>query len=81
MSMTTTINSAALPPVDVKIFWQTLAERVTGITIVTAHGEDGPAGLLGLSAAHVTADPPTILNSINKEATALSAILSRRTSR
>jgi len=76
--MTTTINETLLPPIDAKSFWQTLAERATGITIVTAHGDDGPAGLLGLSAAHVTANPPTILISIDKKTTALGAILSRR---
>ncbi|WP_114948916.1 flavin reductase family protein [Microvirga calopogonii] len=76
--MTITTNSTSLLPIDVKTFWQTLAQRATGITIVTAHGDDGPAGLLGLSAAHVTANPPTVLISIDKTTTALGAILSRR---
>ncbi|KLK92989.1 flavin reductase [Microvirga vignae] len=76
--MTTTIHSASLPPIDVKTFWQTLAERVSGMTIVTAHGDDGPAGPLGLSAARVTANPPTILVSVDQKTTALGAILSRR---
>jgi flavin reductase (DIM6/NTAB) family NADH-FMN oxidoreductase RutF len=78
MTKTTILTAPPVPVVDVKTFWRTLAERVTGTTIVTAHGDDGPAGLLGLSASHVTADPPTILVSIDKKTSALGAILSRR---
>src|SRR4051794_9697785 len=78
MTKTTTLVEPPAPVVDIKAFWRTLAERATGITIVTAHGDDGPAGLLGLSASHVTADPPTILVSIDKKTSALGAILARR---
>jgi flavin reductase (DIM6/NTAB) family NADH-FMN oxidoreductase RutF len=64
--------------VDVKTFWRTLSERVTGVTIVTARDEYGPAGLLALSVAHVTADPPTVLVSVDKKTSALATILSSR---
>ncbi|NWG24410.1 MAG: flavin reductase, partial [Pseudorhodoplanes sp.] len=58
--------------------WLALGERITGITIVTARGKDGPAGFLGLSAAHVCADPPTMLVSIDDSTSALSAVLEAR---
>ena len=62
--------------VDVKSFWTTLGERVIGMTVVTASGDHGPAGFLGLSAAHVSADPPTMLVSIDRKTSALAAVLS-----
>ena len=43
--------------------------------MVTATGADGPAGFLGLSTAHVCADPPTMLVSIDKRTSALAAVL------
>ena len=61
-------------PIDIKTFWQTLGERAIGMTIVTAAGETGPAGFLGLSAAHVTADPPTVLVSIDQKTSALAVV-------
>lgn len=61
--------------VDIKTFWQTLGQRAIGMTVVTATGEQGPAGFLGLSATHVTADPPTMLVSIDRKTSALSAVL------
>jgi flavin reductase (DIM6/NTAB) family NADH-FMN oxidoreductase RutF len=78
MSETTTLVAPPAPLVDIKTFWRTLAERAIGITIVTTHGDNGPAGLLGLSASHVAADPPTILVSIDQKMSALGAILARR---
>jgi flavin reductase (DIM6/NTAB) family NADH-FMN oxidoreductase RutF len=78
MTNVTTPIAPATPVVDVKTFWRTLGERATGITIVTAQGDDGPTGFLGLSAAHVTADPPTLLVSIDRKTSALAAVLSRR---
>ena len=65
---------AAANTVDVKTFWQTLGERAIGMTVVTASDEDGPAGFLGLSATHVTASPPTMLVSIDRKTSALSAV-------
>jgi flavin reductase (DIM6/NTAB) family NADH-FMN oxidoreductase RutF len=71
-------KEATSSQVDAKTFWRTLSERVTGVTIVTARDESGPAGLLALSAAHVTADPPTVLVSVDKKTSALATILSSR---
>lgn len=65
-------------PIDVKTFWRTLGERATGMTVVTAAGDEGPAGFLGLSAAHVTADPPTMLVSVDAKTSALEPILASR---
>lgn len=64
--------------IDARRFWQTLGERATGVTIVTARGSAGPAGFLGLSASHVCADPPTMLVSIDDNTSALAAVLESR---
>jgi len=64
--------------IDSKGFWQTLGERATGVTIVTARGAAGPAGFLGLSASHISADPPTMLVSINDHTSALAAVQESR---
>lgn len=64
--------------IDAKIFWRTLGQRATGMTIVTADSDDGPAGFLGLSASHITADPATMLVSIDQKTSALAGVLSRR---
>ena len=42
--------------------------------VATARGPDGPAGFLALSATHVTADPPTMLVSIDRRTGALDAV-------
>ena len=56
----------------------TLGQRPIGMTVVTADSDDGPTGFLGLSAAHVTASPPTMLVSVDHKTSALAGILSRR---
>jgi flavin reductase (DIM6/NTAB) family NADH-FMN oxidoreductase RutF len=61
--------------IDAKTFWRALGARATGVVVATARGADGPAGFLALSATHVTADPPTMLVSIDKRTAALAAIL------
>ena len=68
-------NSAMI---DVKQFWQAIGQRATGSTIVTARSETGPAGLLGLSATHLCADPPTMMVSVDKRTSALPTILQAR---
>jgi flavin reductase (DIM6/NTAB) family NADH-FMN oxidoreductase RutF len=70
--------STSAAPIDAKTFWRALGMRAVGVTIVTAQGEDGPAGFLALSATHVTADPPSMLVSIDDRTSALKAILDRR---
>jgi flavin reductase (DIM6/NTAB) family NADH-FMN oxidoreductase RutF len=61
--------------IDAKTFWRVLGARATGVVVATARGADGPAGFLALSATHVTADPPTMLVSIDKRTAALAAVL------
>ncbi len=61
--------------IDVKQFWQAIGQRATGSTIVTGRSASGPAGLLGLSATHLCADPPTMLVSVDKRTSALPTIL------
>jgi flavin reductase (DIM6/NTAB) family NADH-FMN oxidoreductase RutF len=67
-----------MKPIDVKTFWNAVGQRAMGVSVVTARGPDGPAGFLGLSTAHVCADPPTMLVSIDKKTSALSAVLASR---
>lgn len=67
-----------LAPIDAKTFWRTLGERATGMTVVTAQSEDGPAGFLGLSASHVTGDPATMIVSIDRKTSALAGVLAKR---
>ena len=62
-------------PIDVRAFWQAIGQRATGSTIVAARSSAGPAGLLGLSATHLCADPPTMMVSIDKRTSALATIL------
>jgi flavin reductase (DIM6/NTAB) family NADH-FMN oxidoreductase RutF len=64
--------------IDAKTFWQVLGQRPIGVSIVTARGPDGPAGFLALSASHVTADPPSMLVSIDDRTSALAAVLHGR---
>jgi flavin reductase (DIM6/NTAB) family NADH-FMN oxidoreductase RutF len=63
--------------IDAKAFWTALGQRATGMTVVTADSDDGPTGFLGLSAAHVTASPPTMLVSVDRKTSALAGISSR----
>jgi flavin reductase (DIM6/NTAB) family NADH-FMN oxidoreductase RutF len=64
--------------IDARTFWRALGQRPIGSTIVTAQSSEGPAGFLGLSATHVTADPPLMLVSIDKRTSALGAVLGSR---
>jgi flavin reductase (DIM6/NTAB) family NADH-FMN oxidoreductase RutF len=61
-------------PIDARTFWRMLGMRAVGVTVITAQGEDGPAGFLALSATHVTADPPSMLVSIDDRTAALKAV-------
>ncbi len=74
----TALTVATGQEIDARAFWTALGQRATGMTVVTASGDDGPTGFLGLSAAHVTASPPTMLVSVDHKTSALAAILSRR---
>jgi flavin reductase (DIM6/NTAB) family NADH-FMN oxidoreductase RutF len=74
--MTLTVTSGM--DIDVRSFWTTLGQRATGMTVVTADSDDGPTGFLGLSAAHVTASPPTMLVSVDHRTSALAGIRARR---
>lgn len=73
--MTDISNTASI---DAKTFWRALGMRAIGVSVVTAQGADGPAGFLALSATHVTADPPSMLVSIDDRTHALQAVLQSR---
>jgi len=64
--------------IDQKTFWTAIGQRALGVSVVTAKDDAGPAGFLGLSTAHVCADPPTMLVSIDKRTSALQAVLSSK---
>jgi len=64
--------------IDAKAFWRTLGQRAIGSTIVTARSAEGPAGFLGLSASHISAEPPLMLASIDKRTSALQTVLAAR---
>jgi flavin reductase (DIM6/NTAB) family NADH-FMN oxidoreductase RutF len=64
--------------IDAGTFWRAIGQRATGSTIVTARSAEGPAGFLGLSATHVSADPPLMLVSIDMRTSALNTILAAR---
>ncbi len=74
----TALTVASGQEIDAKAFWSALGQRAIGMTVVTADSEEGPTGFLGLSAAHVTANPPTILVSVEHKTSALAGILARR---
>jgi flavin reductase (DIM6/NTAB) family NADH-FMN oxidoreductase RutF len=74
----TTLTVTSGGEIDAKAFWTALGQRATGMTVVTADSDDGPTGFLGLSAAHGTANPPTMLVSVDRKTSALAGIMSRR---
>src|SRR6516165_4637896 len=74
----TDIIPPADPAIDQRMFWRAIGNRALGSTVVTAQSDDGPAGFLGLSAAHVSADPPLVLVSVDKRTSALQTILAAR---
>jgi flavin reductase (DIM6/NTAB) family NADH-FMN oxidoreductase RutF len=61
--------------IDAKLFWRALGQRAIGSTVVTARSAEGPAGFLGLSTTHLSADPPRMLVSIDKRTSALPTVL------
>jgi flavin reductase (DIM6/NTAB) family NADH-FMN oxidoreductase RutF len=65
-------------PIDVKTFWRAIGVRAIGAAVVTAADSNGPAGFLALSATHLTADPPTMMVSVDKRTSALATILGAR---
>jgi flavin reductase (DIM6/NTAB) family NADH-FMN oxidoreductase RutF len=60
--------------IDIGSFWMAIGHRPSGATIVTANSVKGPSGLLALSTTHVTADPPTMLVSIDNTTSALETV-------
>ena len=63
---------------DAKSFWQAIGCRAVGAAVVTARDAHGPAGFLGLSATHLSADPPRLIVSVDARTSALATILSAR---
>ena len=76
--MSTAAAEPARKTIDAKTFWRAIGQRAIGSTVVTACSAEGPAGFLGLSATHVSADPPLMLVSIDKRTSALATVLAAR---
>lgn len=64
--------------VSVTEFWTWVGQRPIGATIVAVDGRAGPVGFLGLSAAHVGADPPRFAVSVGRGTGALPEIIAQR---
>jgi flavin reductase (DIM6/NTAB) family NADH-FMN oxidoreductase RutF len=47
--------------IDGKHFRQVLAHLPTGVTVIAAHGEQGPVGMAANSVTSVSLDPPLVL--------------------
>ena len=62
------------PPFDSAIFRQVLGQFPTGVTVVTAAGPDGPAGLAIGSFGSVSLDPPLVMFMPGKSSTSWPAI-------
>jgi flavin reductase (DIM6/NTAB) family NADH-FMN oxidoreductase RutF len=60
--------------IDAADFWKLLGARPTAVPVVAARDADGPAGLLALSATHVSAAPPTMLVAIGEKTSALRTV-------
>ncbi len=65
-----------LKSINPKLFWQSLAGRACGVTIVTSSKNNNPAGFLALSVTHLTSDPPIITISIGKSTSAIKTVIS-----
>jgi len=72
------MSEAGPSEIDARTFWQAVANRAIGSTVVTARSEAGPAGFLGLSASHVCADPPLMSVAIDRRTSALTTVLAAR---
>jgi flavin reductase len=66
--------SAEVPPIDAKTFWMLMGARPVAVPVVAARDTQGPAGLLALSATHVSATPPTMLVAVGRSTGALNTI-------
>lgn len=66
-------NEAELD-MDIKTFWTLMGARPVAVPVVAARDADGPAGLLALSATHVSAVPPTMLVAVGRSTSALKTI-------
>ncbi|MGO4837061.1 flavin reductase family protein [Rhizobiaceae sp. 2RAB30] len=62
------------PDIDVKTFWTLIGARPVAVPVVAARDTAGPAGLLALSATHVSASPPTMLVAVGRSTGALKTI-------
>ena len=63
---------------DARSFWQAIGCRAIGAAVVTARDVHGPAGFLGLSATHLSADPPRLMVSVDARTSALATIRNAR---
>lgn len=76
-SPTSTTHEASKTALDPREFRQVLGTFTTGVTIITARGEDGtPAGVTANSFNSVSMDPPLVLWSLAKKSNSLATFTS-----
>ena len=61
--------------IDLRTFWRMVGQRAVGASVVTAEDDRGPAGFLGLSATHLSAEPPLMMVCVDQRTSALRTIL------
>jgi flavin reductase (DIM6/NTAB) family NADH-FMN oxidoreductase RutF len=69
------------PPVmttvtDVRTFWQAVGLKAVSTAVIAAEADEGPRGFLALSATHLSADPPTMMITVDRKTSALETLLS-----
>src|SRR5579864_38398 len=68
------VDAAIRSSVPDALFREIMAAFPTGVTIVTAHSDDGPRGLTASAFCPVCLSPPLVLMCIDKQSTTLPAI-------
>jgi flavin reductase (DIM6/NTAB) family NADH-FMN oxidoreductase RutF len=63
---------------DAKEFWRAIGCRAVGAAVVTAKDANGPRGFLGLSATHLSAEPPRLMVAVDARTRALGTIRNAR---
>ena len=74
------MSAIETPPVvtnitDMRTFWQAVGLKAVSTAVIAAEADDGPRGLLALSATHLSADPPTMMITVDAKTSALPTLL------
>jgi flavin reductase (DIM6/NTAB) family NADH-FMN oxidoreductase RutF len=61
-------------PIDKDSFRQAMSAVPTGVTVVTANGEEGPSGMTANAVVSLSASPPMMLACLDREARTLASL-------